>query len=414
MMDTEAYRYVIVGGGLAAASAAEGIREVDPTGSVVIVGQETRPPYHRPPVSKGILLGSKKPEDTYCKPEAFYKDQNIVLLTGVSARGLDADGRRVALSDGRTLSYDSLLLATGSRARRLGLPGADLEGIHTLRTLDDALTLVAAMKRANNAVVIGGSYIGAESASAFAQNGIQTTMVFPESRLLESLTDEDFARHLHSLYDRNRVSILTRQKPTRFKGQEHVTSVITDQKEEIPADLVIMGVGAELNTDLARQAGLDMNQEGGIRVDALLRASRERIFAAGDIADYPDPTYRKRLRLEHWETALAQGRTAGKNMAGAQEPFDALPHYFSTLFECGFSVWGDFSQWDQSLLKGEMGRSGSSIFYLEKGQLCGLLQFEPVEKEEAEVIDRLVRKRPSLVEVEVLVRHTAESLRESQ
>ena len=156
-----------------------------------------------------------------------------------------------------------------------------------------------------------------------------------------------------------------------------------------------------------------MSQDGGIRVDALLQSSREHIFAAGDIADYPDPTFQKRLRLEHWETALLQGKAAGKNMAGAGEPFNALPHYFSTLFECGFSVWGDFSQWDQTLLKGEMGRSGSSIFYVEKERLCGLLQFEPVEKEEAEVIDRLVRQRPPLPEVEALVRHDAESLRDT-
>lgn len=412
-MEREAYRYVIVGGGLAAASAAEGIREVDPNGSVIIIGQEARPPYHRPPVSKGILLGTKKPEDTSCKPEEFYRDKKIVLETGVSARSLDWAGRTVALSDGKALSYERLLLATGSRARRLGLPGADIKGIHTLRTLDDASTLVAAMKRASNAVVIGGSYIGAECASAFGQNGIQTTMVFPESRLLESLTDEDFARHLHSIYENNRVSILTRRKPVRFKGEESVTHVVTDQNEEIPADLVVMGVGAELNTGLARDAGLDMNQDGGIRVDALLQSSREHIFAAGDIADYPDPTFQKRLRLEHWETALLQGKAAGKNMAGAAEPFDALPHYFSTLFGCGFSVWGDFSHWDQTLLKGEMGSSGSSIFYLKEDQLCGLLQFEPVDKEEAEVIDRLVRKRPHLHGVEALVRHDAKSLRDS-
>lgn len=412
-MDKKAYRYVIVGGGLAAASAAEGIREVDPKGSAIIIGEESRPPYHRPPVSKGILLGSKKPEDTSCKSEAFYRDNNIVLLTGVSARGLDPAGRTVSLSDGRTLSYERLLLATGSRARRLAIPGADLKGIHTLRTLDDALTLVAAMKSASNALVIGGSYIGAESASALAQNGIRTTMVFPESRLLETLTDEALARHLYSLYDKHGVSILTRRKPTRFKGQGHVTCAVTDENEDIPADLVVMGVGGELNTGLAREAGLEMNRDGGIRTDSMLQSSREHIFAAGDVAEYPDATFQKRLRMEHWETALLQGKAAGRNMAGAAEPFDALPHYFSTLFECGFSVWGDFSQWDQTLLKGEMGRSGSSIFYLQKGGLCGILQFEPVEKEEAKVIDSLVRKRPPLREVEALVRQDAASLRDS-
>jgi 3-phenylpropionate/trans-cinnamate dioxygenase ferredoxin reductase subunit len=412
-MDRDGYRYVIIGGGLAAASAAEGIREADPKGSVVIIGQEDRHPYHRPPVSKGILLGSKKPEDTFCKPAEFYKDHKIELETGVSGRSLDPAGRTVAFSDGSVLSYERLLLATGSRAKTLPLPGADLKGIHTLRTLDDALTLVTAMKDARHAAVIGGSYIGAETASALAQNGIQTTMIFPESRLLEGLTDKDFGKHLRSLYDKNQVKILTRQKPVRFQGEGRVGSVLTDGQEEILADLVITGVGAEPNTGLAREAGLRMTRDGGICTDALLQSSEEHIFVAGDIAEYPDPTFEKRLRLEHWETALLQGKAAGKNMAGAGEPYTALPHYFSTLFECGFSVWGDFSQWDQTMIKGEMGLSGASIFYLEKGRLCGILEFEPVEKEEAEVIESLVRKRLSLQEVEALVRKEAASLRDS-
>jgi len=412
-MEKEAYRYVIVGGGLAAASAAEGIRELDPEGSVIIIGRETRPPYHRPPVSKGILLGSKKPEDTACKAEAFYRDNKIVLETGVSGKSLDPAGRKVTLEDGRVLSYERLLLATGSRARRLPLPGADLQGIHTLRTLDDALALVNAMKGARTAVVIGGSYIGAESASALAQNGIRTTMVFPEDRLIEGLTDVDLGRYLHGLYEQNQVSILTGRKPTRFNGEGHVASVTTDQGEEIPAGLVVLGVGAELNTGLAREAGLGMTKDGGVYADAFLRSSEEHIFLAGDIAEVPDPTFQKRLRLEHWETALLQGKSAGRNMAGAGEPFKGLPHYFSTLFECGFSVWGDFSNWDQTLLKGEMGRSGSSIFYMEADRLAGLLQFEPVEKEEAESIEGLVRKRPSLTEIEALVRNTAKTIRDS-
>jgi 3-phenylpropionate/trans-cinnamate dioxygenase ferredoxin reductase subunit len=411
-MEEKTYRYVIVGGGLAAASAAEGIRELDPEGSVIIIGLEARPPYHRPPVSKGILLGSKKPEDTACQAEAFYRDNKIELETGVSAKSLDPAARKVKLDDGRALSYERLLLATGSRARRLPLPGADLQGIHTLRTLEDALALVKAMEGARTAVVIGGSYVGAESASALAQSGIRTTMVFPEDRLIEGLTDVDLGRYLHSLYDKKKVALLTRRKPTRFNGEGHVASVTTDQDEEIPADLVVLGVGADLNTGLAREAGLRMAEDGGVCADTFLKSSEEHIFLAGDIAEVPNPTFEKRLRLEHWEVALLQGKSAGRNMAGAGEPFHGLPHYFSTLFECGFSVWGDFSNWDHTLLKGEMGRSGSSIFYMEAGRLAGILQFEPVEKEEAESIEGLVRKRPALAEVEALVRNEARTIRD--
>lgn len=412
-MVTESYRYVIVGGGLAAASAAEGIREKDRDGSLIIIGQEARAPYHRPPVSKGILLGSKKPEETACKAEDFYRDNQVVLRTGVTGGSIDPTARTIALSDGSTLSYERMLLATGASARHLQIPGVDLKGVRTLRTLDDALSLVDAMKDARSAVVIGGSYIGAESASALAQKGVRTTMVFPESRLLEALTDKDLGRYLHGLFEERRVAILTGRKPTRFNGQGRVESVTTDRNEELPADLVILGIGAELNTGLAREAGLKMAGDGGVWADAQLRSSREEIFLAGDIAEYPDPTFEKRLRLEHWETALLQGKTAGRNMAGAGEPFEGLPHYFSTLFDCGFSVWGDLSNWDQTLLKGEMGRSGSSILYLEAGRLAGILQFEPVEKEEAEAIESVVRKRPTLSDVEALVRKEAETIRDS-
>lgn len=412
-MKTHAFRYVIIGGGLAAASAAEGIREVDPEGSVLIIGRETRPPYHRPPLSKGILLGTKKAEDTACKPDAFYREKRIVLETGVTAERIDPSRRTAALNDGRVLSYERLLLATGSRAKRLQLPGADLEGVYTLRALEDSLALLNAMKAAHNAVVIGGGYIGAETASALAQNGVRTTMVFPEARLLQALTDNGLSRYLLSLYEKNQVSVLTRRKPTRINGKGRVASVTTDRQEELPADLVIMGVGAEPNTELAREAGLEMTGDGGVRADEFLRSSREGIFVAGDIAEYPDPTFERRLRLEHWEAALLQGKAAGRNMAGAGETYNGLPHYFSTLFGCGFSVWGEFSNWDRTLCKGGPGLSGSSIFYMESGRLAGILQFEPVDKEEAAVIERLVRKRPSLPEVEALVRNRARTVRES-
>jgi 3-phenylpropionate/trans-cinnamate dioxygenase ferredoxin reductase subunit len=410
---TDAFRYVIIGGGLAAASAAEGIREVDSDGSVLIVGGERRPPYHRPPLSKGILLGTKKPEDTACKPDAFYRDKRIVLEIGVAAKRVDPSARTVVLNDGRVLSYDRLLLATGSRAKRLQLPGVDLDGVYTLRTLDDSLALLNAIKAARAAVVIGGGYIGAETASALAQNGVPTTMVFPEDRLLEALTDTDLGGSLHSLFERHQVSILARRRPTRINGKGRVASVTTDHKEDLPADLAILGVGAELNTGLAREAGLRMAGDGGVWVDGLLRSSQEHIFVAGDIAEYPDPTFERRLRLEHWEAALLQGKAAGRNMAGAGEPYSGLPHYFSTLFGCGFSIWGDLSNWDRTLCKGETGVSGSSIFYMESGRLAGILQFEPVDKEEAAVIERLVRKRPPLAEVEALARSRFGTLRES-
>jgi len=399
-MNRENVRYVLIGGGLAAVRAAEGIRELDPDGPVLMVGEEPRLPYHRPPLTKGLLLGKKKPEDVYCKPDPFYADKKISVRTGVAAERLDSGARLVTLSDGREVGFEKLLLATGARSRMLDLPGADLPGVYKIRTLSDSLALLAAMQKARRAVVIGGSYIGAEAASALAQNGVQTTMVFPEKRLLERLVDEELGGFLDSLFARHRVAIRAGDKPVRFQGQGKLQAVVTDQGQEFPADLAVVGVGAVLNTALAGQAGLALGQSGGVKVDGHLETGVPGIFAAGDIAEYPDPTYQKLLRLEHWDSAFRQGHLAGRNMAGAGEIFSDLPHYFTTLFDSGFSVWGDFSAWDRTVRKGDLGKKGSWIFYLQKGELRGILAFDPVDKEEEARIEGLVHRR--IPEPEVL------------
>jgi NADPH-dependent 2,4-dienoyl-CoA reductase/sulfur reductase-like enzyme len=411
-MDSTVYRYAVIGGGLAAASAVQGIRNIDPEGSLVIICEESRLPYHRPPLTKGLLLGKKKPEDIYCKKGTFYQENKIEVLKGTAATGLNPATRFITLSDGRAISYERALLATGSRARRLNLPRAELMGVTTIRTLDDALGLLSAMKEVRQAVVIGGSFIGAESAAALAQNGIQTTMIFPEDRMLERLVDVDFGQFLLSLYQKHGVTIRSNTKPVRYKGSGRVEAVITDKGEEIRADLVILGVGAMLNNGLAREAGLTMSNDGGVCVDEFLRTSAERVFAAGDIAEYPDPTFKRRLRVEHWDTALRQGQTAGRNMAGAKEPYTSLPHYFSTLFDCGFSVWGDFTRWEKTIKSEEFGRSGSYICYLEGGYLSGILAFDPVQKEEEEAIEKLVKRRIQQAEIQALTKKDLGSFRE--
>lgn len=393
-MDPGPYKYVLVGGGLASAQAVQGIRETDPKGSILLVSAEKRLPYHRPPLTKGLLLGKKKPADVFCKPEEFYEKNLVRILQGTRATRMDPCARVVFLDDGTQVRFDRLLLATGSRARILSLPGAGLPGIRTIRTLDDSLGLLDALDQVRKAVVVGGGYIGAETASALAQKGVETTLVFPESRILERLVDAELGEYLYRLFESKGVRILTGRKPLAFVGQDKVEAVLTDRDERLAADLVVLGVGAALNDELAKEAGLAPGQAGGVRVDSRLRTSAEGIYAAGDIAEYPDPTFQKPLRLEHWDTAFRQGLTAGRNMAGRDEPYTALPHYFSTLFDLGFSVWGDFSDWETTLREGEIGRTGSWILYLAGGRLTGILAFDPVDPGQEHAIETLVRSRP--------------------
>jgi 3-phenylpropionate/trans-cinnamate dioxygenase ferredoxin reductase subunit len=393
-MPQEQYKYVLVGGGLASAQAVQGVREVDSQGSILLVCAEKRLPYHRPPLTKGLLLGKKKPEDVFCKPQDFYEKNLVQILQGTRATGIDPQARRLNLENGTEVLFDRLLLATGSRARRLSIPGADLPWVMTIRTLDDSLDLLSGLAQVRTAVIVGGSFLGAETASALAQKGIETTMLFPEFRILERLLDAELGGHLHHLFESKGVRILTGRKPAAFLGKDRIEAVRTDRDERIPADLVVLGVGADLNNELAKEAGLALGRSGGVRVDSRLRTSSEAIYAAGDIAEYPDPTYQKPLRLEHWDSAFRQGLTAGRNMAGADEPFTALPHYFSTLFDLGFSVWGDFSNWETTIRAGEIGRTGSWVLYLAGGRLSGILAFDPVDPDQEHEIEALVRARP--------------------
>lgn len=393
-MAREQWTYVLVGGGLASARAVEGIREADPKGSILLVAAEKRLPYHRPPLTKGLLLGKKKPSEVFCKPEDFYEKNLVRILTGTKATRVDLRARVVSLDNGSEIGFERLLLATGSRARTLSITGSDLEGIQTIRTLDDSLALLAALPQTRTAVVIGGSYIGAETASALAQNGITTTILFPEGRILERLVDEEFGEYLRRLFEARGVRILPGRTPSAFLGKGRLEAVLTDRSERIEADLAVLGVGAVLSDELAVQAGLEPGTRGGVRVDSRLRTSAEAVYAAGDIAEYPDATFGKHLRLEHWDTAFRQGRIAGRNMAGADEPYEALPHYFSTLFDLGFSVWGDFSKWESTIRTGEIGRVGSWVLYLEGGRLCGVLAFDPVDHDQEHAIETLVRARP--------------------
>ena len=398
-METKTYQYLLIGGGLAGARAAQGIREIDSDGSMLMVCREPRLPYHRPPLTKGLLLGKKKPDEIDCQPAEFYRAKKVTTRTGVSAERLDIKARLVTLSNGTEVRFEKMLLATGCHARTLDVPGAALPGVLTVRTLDDSLKLLEAAKSAHNAVVVGGSYIGAEVASALAQLGVKVTMIFLEKRLLERVVDEELGRHLKSLFERHGIAFLPGESPARFEGNGKVRTVVTAKGAEIPADLVVVGVGATLNDRLAQEAGLASGERGGVKVDETLKTSVDGIYAAGDIADYPDPTYRKRLRVEHWDTAFRQGYTAGRNMAGAGETYSALPHYFTTLFNCGFSVWGDFSHWDSTLRRGDLGRTGTWIFYLDGLELRGILAFDPVEKEDEAKIEALVRRRVSASEV---------------
>jgi NADPH-dependent 2,4-dienoyl-CoA reductase/sulfur reductase-like enzyme len=367
------YKYVIIGGGLAGGRAGDGIRKVDMEGTIALVTGEHHMPYERPPLSKGYLTGREGLDHVYLKEDAYYAQNNIEVISGVRATQVDPAAHGVTLDDGRVLGYEKLLLATGGHAWRLPIPGSDLPGVFTLRTIEDADGIRKAAKSGKRALVLGGSFIGSEVAASLAQLGLSVTMVFPEARLLERIVPEELSAFIHAKYGANGVRILSGNKPGRLDGNGKVERAVLDNGDSLDVDLVVMGVGIRLDTELARDAGLELGERGAVVVDEMLRTSDPNIYAAGDIAAWPDPTFGKRLQVEHWNVARGQGLRAGRNMAGEEKPYTTLPYFFSDLFDLSFEVWGNLTAWDQTVLRGTLKGGSFALYYFDQGKMVGVL-----------------------------------------
>ena len=394
----ESYKYLIIGGGLAGGRAVGGIRQADEEGSVALVTQESHRPYERPPLSKKYLRQEVGLDRVYVEDASYYDENDVDVLTGVRATDLDPDKRVVTLEDGRELGYEKLLLATGGHAWRLPIPGKDLENVFTLRTIEDSDNIREAGGEGKHALIMGGSFIGSEVAASLRQLGTQVTMIFPESRLLERIVPVAVSDLMFAVYRDEGIDVFPSTVSEGMEGDGKVERATLDNGETIDVDLVVMGVGIRLYTELADQAGLELNENGAIIVDEYLRTSDPDIYAAGDIAAWPDPTFEERLRVEHWDVARRQGRRAGKNMAGEEEAYAALPYFFSDLFDLSFEVWGNLTSWEETVLRGSLDEGSFAYYYFDEGQLVGVLSMNRPSTERGPMQD-LVKARPAYDEV---------------
>jgi NADPH-dependent 2,4-dienoyl-CoA reductase/sulfur reductase-like enzyme len=394
----KSYNYIIIGGGLAGGRTADGIRKVDPSGSILLITDEPFLPYQRPPLSKGYLTGKVGLDHVYLRADAHYSKNAIEICESVRVDQIDPAARSISLEDGRELGYEKLMLATGARARKLPLPGHDLPHVYTLRTIGEANAIQEAARSGQRALVVGGSFTGSEVTASLTQIGMQVTQVFPESRILERIVPEEMSAFLQDKYRAQGVQTIAATRVERLEGQDCVERAILDNGEVRKIDLVVMGVGVELNTDLADPAGLELDDQGAVLVDEYLRTSDPRIYAAGDIASWPDPTFGKRLRVEHWNVARGQGLRAGRNMAGQERPYTTLPYFFSDLFDTSFEVWGDLEIWDQTVLRGSLEQGSYAFYYFHKNQMVGVLAVGRPEGER-KPMQQLVKLRPTFAEV---------------
>jgi 3-phenylpropionate/trans-cinnamate dioxygenase ferredoxin reductase subunit len=331
--------YVVVGGGLAGAKAAEAIRAGDAEGTVTLIGAEARRPYERPELSKGVIGGKKTPDDLFVHDEGWYGENRVDLMLGARVAAVDREGATVALEDGRVVPYDRLLLATGATPRRLNAPGADLPGVHYLRTAEDSAALLAAITSGSSLVVVGGGWIGLEVAAGAREKGLQVTVVEPQPTPLFAVMGAEVGELWAQLHRDHGVDVRCGVQVRAVQEVDgRAGGVVLDDDQVLSADVVLVGVGAAPNLELAEQAGLAT--EGGVHVDGRLRTEDPRIWAAGDIALADNAWAGRALRVEHWANAKNQGAFAGRSMTGASEEWADPPYFFTDQYDAGMEYWG--------------------------------------------------------------------------
>ena len=364
-------RIVIVGASLAGASAAITLREHGYQGELTLIGEESVLPYERPPLSKAVLLGNTDEPD-WVADEATYAEKNITLRRGITATRIDRT-RRVVVASRTEYPYDKLLIATGSAPRRLDLPGADLDGLLTLRTLEESLALRERFTEGAAIVIVGAGWIGCEAAAAARQHGANVTMIEPRSQPLLPVTGEQVGACFAALHRDHGVDLRLGIGVTGFAGDGAVSSVHIKGHASVPADIVLVGVGAAPNIALADAAGLQLT-DGGIAVDATLRSSDPDIYAAGDVAAHDHPKYRHRIRIEHWANAKDQGKHVAANLLGAGEPYLLRPFFFSDQYDlgCEYRGFADPAK-DRLVVRGDLASREFTAFWLREGAVAAAM-----------------------------------------
>jgi 3-phenylpropionate/trans-cinnamate dioxygenase ferredoxin reductase component len=379
-MGEETYQYIIIGGGLAGASAVEGIRVVDNNGAILLIGTEKHLPYDRPPLTKKLWFGKKKVEEIFLHDQKFYDQHKVTVMTGSTITSLDAKQKSVTTNTGKQYRYQRLLLATGGVPRTLSIPGGDIEGIFYYRYLDDYLRMKSNAAPGTSAVVIGGGFIGSEITAALTINKIGVTMIFPEPYIVNRVFPEDLGMALQQQFRARGATLMAGEKPASLakKGPRFITTTVSGKQVE--SDMVIVGIGIAPSLELAKSAGLQTGN--GVVVNEYLQTSDPNIFAAGDNAFFPYRVLGKQTRVEHWDNALNQGKQAGLNMAGTHKPYDYMPYFFSDLFDFGYEAVGEVDAQLETVADWQKENDTGVIYYLKDGKVRGAMMCNVWDKVE--------------------------------
>lgn len=359
--------YVIVGANLCGGRAAETLRQEGFDGRLVLVGAERERPYERPPLSKEYLRGEEERVKIFLRPPEFYEEQEIELRLGVRAQRLDVKQRTVELEGGERLAYDKLLIATGGRVRRLEVPGADMEGVYYLRTVEDSERIAAELQPGRRAVVVGAGFIGSEVAASARVKGLEVTVLEAAKTPLLKALGLEMGGIYAEIHREQGIDLRLECRLDRLEGSRRVECVVMADGEKVECDFVVVGVGIDPETALVEGSGIATND--GIVVDECCRSNVEGVFAAGDVARFFNPLLGERIRVEHWANAGNQGAAAAKCMLGREEPYAEVPWFWSDQYDINMQYAGHASAWDEVVLRGDVPGRKFSAFYLKDGRL---------------------------------------------
>ncbi len=365
-MAERAVDHLLIGGGLAAANCARWIREEGGLdGSVLLVGRENDPPYNRPPLSKKYLGDQESREDILFRPDEWWAEQKIDLLTRTSVMKLDPEARRAKLSNGDEIVFDKALLATGANVRRLRAEHGDLDGIHYLRTIPTSDAISADASQAERVVMIGGSFISCEVAATLTARGKKCALVMLEDVTFERVYGKEVGGFFQRVLEEHGVEIHAAESLARFEGEGgRVTHVVTESGLSLEAGCVVIGAGVIPDVTLAKAAGLELGESGGVQCSSRLETSVPGIYAAGDICEYDSVVHGRSLRVEHWDVAFNQGKTAGLNMLGRDVAHEEIPYFFSDLADWASSEYVGPGSGDP-VIRGSMDDGEFTAFYVD-------------------------------------------------
>jgi len=361
--------FVIIGAGQAGGWAAKTLRDQGFEGRVIIVGDEDFAPHERPPLSKEVLLGDAEKESCLLWPPGTLEDADIEIRLGLSVKSIDANSHTMSLANGETLAWNKILIATGGRARSLDVDGVDLDGVYTLRTIEDAEGIRARLTAGAKVLVIGAGWIGLEVAAAARKRDASATVVEVADRVCARALTENMSQWIHALHERHGVDIRLTTAFSHFAGDGKLQKAVLGDGSEIDCDIAVIGIGLIPNTELAESAGLDI--ENGIVVDENGQTSHPDIFAAGDVTNHPNALLGRRVRLESWENAQNQAINSAKAMLDIKEPYSEIPWFWSDQYDANIQMMGLPEEWDQTVTRGDREAGEFIEFYLKDGELQG-------------------------------------------